>query len=55
MDGRGNDNKEVTVNSALQISLGKSRIRLESEVSWMDDNGRQSQNALVRLQFRRFF
>jgi hypothetical protein len=55
MDGRGNDNKEVTVNSALQISLGKSRIRLEGEVAWMDDNGRQSQNALVRLQFRRFF
>jgi hypothetical protein len=55
LSGRGDDNKEISVNSAIQISIGKSRIRLEGEVSWRDDNGRQSQDAFILLQFRRFF
>jgi len=55
LSGRGDDDTEVSVNSAIQISVGKSRIRLEGEISWRDDNGRQSQDAFVLLQFRRFF
>jgi hypothetical protein len=55
LNGRGDDDKEISVNSAIQISIGKSRIRLEGEVSWRDDNGRQSQDGFILLQFRRFF
>ncbi len=55
LEGRGNESSEVNINTAFQVFLGKSQIRLEAEVSQLDENGRQSQEALVLLQFRRFF
>lgn len=55
LDGRGNESAEININTAFQVFLGKSRIRLEGEVSQLDENGRQSQEAMILVQFRRFF
>ncbi len=55
LSGRGADSTEVDFNTAIQVAIGKSRIRLEGDLSWEDDNGMQSKDAFVALKFRRWF
>ena len=55
LHGRGNEDDEVTINSAFQVRLGKSRIRLEGEIDWENRDGRTSREFYVILEFRRYF